>query len=380
MSRGTVVMVLTNDFVSDPRVEKEGLALASDGWDVTVIAWDRSQSLPASESRGPIRIERLGPAAPYGGGVRSILRFRAFWRRASARTLQLRPEVVHCHDLDTAPVGLAAIRRSRDQRPRLVLDFHELYRASRMVPQSGVTGALARPVVRALERRAIAAADAVVIANPGSVSAYDEYDARVKIVLVENAPEAELFRSRQRRGDSSEFRVCYVGQKRYADRLRDLMEAVQHDTRLSARLAGGGVAEAEVARLAAVYDRVEVSGPFTRDQAPGLYDGCDAVYAVYDAAVGNIQYATPVKALEGMAAGLPVIVNRGTWFSELVLDAGAGVAVTEGDVDQLAEVLVSLADDRDRAASMGANGRAIIDGGLNWDAAANRLIDAYRRL
>ena len=46
MSRPLVVMLLTNDFVSDPRVEKEAVALIGAGWDVTVLAWDRAGTAP----------------------------------------------------------------------------------------------------------------------------------------------------------------------------------------------------------------------------------------------------------------------------------------------------------------------------------------------
>ena len=280
-TRGSVVMLLTNDFVSDPRVEKEARALSADGWAVTVLAWDRSRSNPRVETRGPIRIERLGPAAPYGGGISSILKFRQFWANAVARVIELAPDVVHCHDLDTAPVGLTVRRRAGSQGPRMVLDFHELYRESKMVPQSGIVGRLAGVLVRRVERRAIAAAEFVVIANPGTMASYDAYAAHEKLVLVENAPDLTRFSVHgvQRAADDA-FRVCFIGQKRYTRGLYTLMEAIQRDTRLHALLAGGGVAEAEIAEAAARFDRVEAVGRLTLDEIPSYYERCDCVHAV----------------------------------------------------------------------------------------------------
>ncbi len=377
----SVVMLLTNDFVSDPRVEKEATALAEDGWAVTVLAWDRSQSHPAAEDRGPFRIERLGPAAPYGGGPRNITRFREFWRRATERAIELSPDVVHCHDLDTAPAGLAVLRRSATPRPKLVLDFHELYRESKMVPQTGITGAAAGVFVRSVERRAIAAADLVVVANPGSISAYSAHDMAGKTVLVENAPDLERFIPQpSHRAAENPLRVSFVGQKRYTRGLHTLMEAVQRDARFSALLAGGGVAEDEIARAATRFARVTTEGRVNYADIPRYYADADVVYAVYDAALGNVRTLFPVKVMEGMASAVPVIVSKGTWIAEYVLEHEIGLAVDEGDVDDVASALRLLADDPAVCKRMGERGRAVVESELNWKAAAGRLVSAYRNL
>jgi len=383
--RGSVVMLLTNDFVSDPRVEKEALALCDAGWSVTVLAWDRSQSHPASESRGPIRIERLGPAAPYGGGPKSLLKFREFWRRAALRTQELAPDVVHCHDLDTASAAMEVRRRTGLRGPHIVLDFHELYRESKMVPQTGIVGALAGIAVRRVERDAIAAASVVIVANPGTVGCYDEYSARDKMVLVENAPDLDRFSPKAASptaasAPSSAFRVCFIGQKRYTQGLYTLMEAVQRDERLSALLAGGGVAEAEIADAATRFERVEVVGRLRIEEIPAYYEQCDCVYAAYDAKLGNVRTLFPVKVMEGMACAVPVLVSRGTWIAEYVDEHGIGLAIDEADVDEVADALARLASDPALCEEMGRRGRYIVEAGLNWKAASSRLVAAYEAL
>lgn len=377
----SVVMLLTNDFVSDPRVEKEALALSDAGWVVTVLAWDRSQSHPATERRGPIRIERLGPAAPYGGGPKSLLKFREFWRRAAIRTQQLAPDVVHCHDLDTASAAMEVRRRTGTRGPHVVLDFHELYRESKMVPQSGIVGTLAAVAVRRVERDAIAAASVVIVANPGTVDSYDDYSARDKMVLVENAPDLDRFSPRPTLTEpSSAFRVCFIGQKRYTQGLYTLMEAVQRDDRLHALLAGGGVAETEIAEAATRFERVEVVGRLRIEEIPAHYEQCDCVYAAYDAKFGNVRTLFPVKVMEGMACAVPVLVSRGTWIADYVEEHGIGLAIDEADVDEVTAALSRLASDPKLCEDMGRRGRNIVEAGLNWKAASSRLIAAYDAL
>lgn len=372
-----VVMVVTNDAVSDPRVEKEGAALVAAGFEVIVLAWDRSGAAPAAEERLGLRIERLGPRASYGGGLRSLLRFRSFWAGASARALELEPTIVHCHDLDTAVVGMRVFR----DRPAttLVMDHHELYRETRMVPQRGLVGTLAKAFVDVLDRRAARAAALVVVSVPSFEDRYERW-APERVIVVENAPDADLFRPRATPRPDRPFTVGYIGQKRYAASLTMLMKIVQRHDDLAALLAGGGTAAEEVDRIAEKMSRVEVAGRFVYTELPAYYERCDAVFGVYDAEVGNIRAAFPVKVMEGMACGLPVVVNAGTWIGDYVMRHGIGIAVDGRDVAAVEAALVRLKDNPEDAAAMGARGRALVESGLSWRTVSERLVEAYRKL
>ncbi len=379
---GSVVMLLSNGLSSDPRVEKEASALAGAGRRVTVIAWDRSGELPPAEERSGFAIERLGPPAEHGAGLRNLGLYRAWWREAAARAVELRPDVVHCHDLDTAPAGLRAVRdagRAGGDAPKLVLDFHELYRESAMVPQAGIVGSLTKAAVRTLERRAIPRADAVIVANPGTVEYYRPLGATGRLVVVENAPDAEAFRpaaSRQERV----FTVGFAGQKRYMPPLFALLDAVRGSDELAAVLAGGGTGAAQLATAAQGVPRVEVSGPFRYADLPALYERFDAVYAVYETHLGNVRTLFPVKVMEGMACALPVVVAEGTWAGDYVVENRIGVAVPAGDAETLRGALLQLARDPEACAAMGARGRRLVEQGLNWAAASGRLLSTYERL
>lgn len=372
-------MLLSNGLASDPRVEKQAVALVGAGYDVTVLAWDRGGALPLREERDGFTIERFGPAALHGGGLRNVGRYREFWALATARAVELAPAAVHCHDLDTAPAGMRAVRAAT-VRPRLVLDFHELYRESNMVPQRGLVGFAARAAVRALERRALAAADVVLVANPGTLDYYRALGAGDKVVPIENAPDADVFRPAVGPRPDRPFTIGFAGQKRYMGGLATLMEVVRRTDGLAAVLAGGGTCADEVARLAAGIAGVEVSGPFAYADLPDLYARCDAVYAVYDVSLGNVRTLFPVKAMEAMACALPVIVAEGTWVGEYVSRNGVGVTVAPDDRESLAEAIEGLKGDAAAAAEMGRRGRSLIEAGLNWRAVSERLLQTYGRL
>lgn len=371
-----VVMLLTNDFVSDPRVEKEALALIAAGWEVTVLAWDRGGAGPASEERGCIRIERFGPRAVHGAGPRSLPLYRRFWQAAAERARALAPAVVHCHDMDTVPAGLRAVRGTP---AHLVCDFHELYRVSRVVPRSPAAGALVRAGIDLVERRAMARASLVILAWQGMADRYRSlFDGPV--VVVDNAPELARFSPDPRPREGRPFSVCYIGQKRYADILKLLVDVVDRHEDMVCLLAGGGVCAEEIARYASGKPRVRVIGRVAYDEIPSLYAGQDCVYALYDPAVGSARLAMPVKVMEAMACALPVLVSASTWVGEYVERERIGFAVDPNDATAVEQALVRLKDDPALGAEMGRRGRAIVEDHLNWEVASNRLAEAYETI
>ncbi|MCE5203444.1 MAG: glycosyltransferase family 4 protein [Actinomycetia bacterium] len=371
-----VVMVLSNDCVSDPRVEKEARVLASSGREVTIVAWDRSGAAPAREKRDGFVIERVGPQAAYGAGLRSLPLFARFWANATSRVLELEPDVVHCHDLDTAVVGMRV--RNRRDAVKVVLDFHELYRDASMVPQKGLVGIVARTLVDVLERRAVAHAALVFVANPGTMDHYQML-AGSRARAIPNAPDAEMFRPAESRPERL-FTVGYIGSKRYVKGLLALIDIVGRHEDMAALLAGGGVAERAVAQAAAGNGRIEVSGAFTYDETPSLYRRIDVSWVLYDAHLGNVRTSFPVKVMESMACGLPVIVYSGTWTGDFVERNGVGIAIDPDDPASGEEALLRLKDEPGLARAMGRRGRELIERELSWQHVSGTIVNAYETL
>ena len=371
-------MILSNGFSSDPRVAKEAAALLEVGHEITILAWDRSGSLPKREERDGVEIERIGPAAVHGAGLVNIWRFRAFWREAAGRAVELAPDVLHCHDLDTAPAGLRAARHI-GRSARVVLDLHEFYQESPMMPRPGRATPLLRAGADRLERRALARADLVIVVSPGMEERYRGLGVGDRMMVLHNAPDADLFRLHPgEREESGPFVLGYIGAKRQPEPLETLMRIVQRHPDMAVLLAGGGTSAERIERVAEGLERVEVSGPFSYEQAPGLYAKCHAVYAVYDPSFGNVRCAFPVKGGEAMACGLPLVANEGTWFGGYVEEHGIGVTVDALDPADIEAGIVRLKDDRGLAEEMGRRGRRLVESGLSWQAAAERLRKAYQ--
>ncbi|ACZ83406.1 D-inositol-3-phosphate glycosyltransferase [Streptosporangium roseum] len=89
---------------------------------------------------------------------------------------------------------------------------------------------------------------------------------------------------------------------------------------------------------------------------------------------------TPLKPVEAMALGKPVVLSDLPALSELVGSEGAGLLVPAGDPEALAEALAALRDDPARRAAMGEAGRAEVAAKRTWSRVAETYRDIYRSL
>lgn len=89
-------------------------------------------------------------------------------------------------------------------------------------------------------------------------------------------------------------------------------------------------------------------------------------------------YATPLKPFEYMSTGLPVVAIRGTWWGDLIEDAGAGIAV-EYDSVEFADGVLKLLDSEDWD-SYSSRALKLVREKYNWDVIGRELLEVYRGL
>ncbi|SDH99040.1 Glycosyltransferase involved in cell wall bisynthesis [Sinosporangium album] len=85
---------------------------------------------------------------------------------------------------------------------------------------------------------------------------------------------------------------------------------------------------------------------------------------------------TPLKPVEAMALGKPVVLSDLPALSELVGSDGAGLLVPPGDPAAFADALAELSEDPARRAAMGEAGRAEVAAKRTW----SRIAETYREI
>lgn len=131
---------------------------------------------------------------------------------------------------------------------------------------------------------------------------------------------------------------------------------------LDARLCvvGDGVARAGLqqrAEAAGLGGHAVFPGRVPRVRAVGYHRALD-VFALPRRDLRVCRYVSPLKPVEAMACGRPVVASDLPVLAELVRDPGSGLLTEPGDASGLAAALASLAGDRERMAALGAAGKA----------------------
>ncbi|HTU08228.1 MAG TPA: glycosyltransferase family 4 protein, partial [Trebonia sp.] len=92
------------------------------------------------------------------------------------------------------------------------------------------------------------------------------------------------------------------------------------------------------------------------------------------------QLVTPLKPVEAMASGLPVVVSSVRALGELVRDTVTGLLVPPLDPGALADALQLLLDSPELRRKLGDNAREAVARDRTWEQNAARYRDAYARL
>ena len=376
MSR-RVVMLVSNACAPDRRVLREARALAERCHQVRVIAWDRQGRYPTRETFDRVEIERIAVRSAYGTGLRRLAQWPAYARRALARLHQEDWHAVHCHDLDTLPIGYAYCRR---RSIPLVFDAHESY-PDLIAPQ--VPG-WAVAVVRWMERFLVRRVDALVTVGDLLADHYRRWAAWV--VVVRNcqpfapAPSEPAPQRSEWGLQDAELVVCYVGGFTRGRVILPLIEAVVADPSVGLVLVGEGPQAQALMNAIGDSSRVAYLGPrVPADQVVNIMKAADVVYYGLRSDFPNNCFSSPNALYSALAAGRPLLTTDVGEISHIVRAEGCGLILPEPTVEALGSALAELREPEARAA-MAQRALRAGETKYNWAAAEAALLELYRGL
>jgi glycosyltransferase involved in cell wall biosynthesis len=240
------------------------------------------------------------------------------------------------------------------------------------------------------EQACFEAADAIV--TPGGVTRKYLVERRGvsphKVHVVANGVDLNEFHPRPRNREAG-IRLIYFGTLSSWQGVEIAIRAVAQvqplaPATLSIVGPGSGRQRGALVALATklgIRERIAVLPPVSRTELNLLLGDADAVLAPLALNDRNVvQGCCPLKVLEGMAAGLPVIASDLCAVRELGSDGVHFVLVKPGSVDQLAGAIVRLRSDRDLAMRIGRNARAHVAANYSWQRSGAALISIYQDL
>jgi glycosyltransferase involved in cell wall biosynthesis len=362
-------MVVSNDVVHDSRVLKEARALRAAGHTVTFIGWDRTGREAASKVWDGFDIHLVRTEGLMRLAGKDLLRNPIWWRRAERIARSLAFDVVHCHDLDTLPIG---IRLKEVAGTPIVYDAHEVfgYMIETDVP---------RPIVDyvfRMERRLAPRADSIISVN----EAVKEYIDRVSgqdSVVVRNCHDLVIDAYRPPPGPP--FTVIYLGTLHISRFILQAIDVVGEMPDVRLVLGGSKKLTPIVKERCSRHANTPFLGVVPNEQVLPMTLESHAVLAMLDPAHHISKVGISNKMFEAMVTGRPCIVTEGLLMAEIVEREDCGLIVPYTNPG-FRGALERLRDEPDLAERLGRHGLEAAKREYNWGAEQTRLVHVYEKL
>lgn len=371
----TVCIARSNPVAPDPRVEKIARSLHQEGYQVAIIAWDRSAQLPAETLDPAYSIRRLAIQAAYGNGLGNLpalLRWQAGLLMWLARH-RGEFDVIHACDFDTI---LAALACKILWGKRVVYDIFDFY-----ADHLRRTPALLKKLIRRVDTWAIGQADGVILVDDSRRQQIAGSEPK-RLIAVYNSPEdrRELYKHLAPDPDRSGLRIAYVGLLQVERGIFEMIHVLANHPDWHLDLAGFGGDEAAILDQIRDMPNITWHGRVDYDRALQISAAADVLFATYDPRIENHRYSSANKVFEGMMLGKPVIAARGTNMDQLILDANCGLVVNYGVESELDSALSLLACDPGLRLEKGENARSAYERIYRWENMQLRLKRLYREV
>jgi glycosyltransferase involved in cell wall biosynthesis len=374
MKKNCVIFLRSNPVAPEPRVEKAAEALFLNGYDVIILAWDRTCSFPIDEIREYAVIHRFLLIAPFGSGLKNILNllkwnfyiFSFLYRNRKSY------QIIHACDFDT--IFPALINKFLFKK-KVIYDIFDFYADSReIVPR------FLREFIRKIDMWAIGKADAVILADE-SRKVQISGSCPKKIEYIYNSPEELLNNNITSYNNNYALKIAYVGILFKVRGLFEMLETIEKHPEWSLTLAGFGGDEDSISEYARKLPNVKFYGTIPYNDALKLYSEADVMFATYDPSLPNHRYSSPNKLFEAMMLGKPIIVCKGTGMDTIVEKYNLGFVVTYGDTHQLERVLKEIsAWDSNFKEQFKGKVNSVYENLFSWKIMLERLINLYRDL
>ena len=373
----TILMLLTNAYDPDQRVRQEALALIGMGCRVRLLAWDRDRKAPAAECMEGVEVERVFLTSTHGRGATQIFFYACLYLKMLWRGMRTSFDVVHCHDLDTLPLGFLL---GKLKRKPIVYDAHESFPD---MLEGSVPRAMQRALV-GLENFFIRRIDLLITVGEKLRRYFAERGARRSVVVGNWKRLSDFSRTGQQNlvvrrqlgiPDGAMAIVC-ITQLLKDRKIEELLAAIEDRPDVYVILGGKGILKDWIVQSAADNPRIRFVGFVSGKQIADYTCAADVVYYGFDPQNPNARFSAPNKLYEALAAGRPLITGDFGEIADVVREADCGIVVPDYSAEEINRALVAL-EDTELRRLMSTNARCFGRASMNWAKGEETLRQEY---
>lgn len=396
-----VVMLVVSNVRVDPRVQKAARAAVDKGFRVTVVAPSHPEALPA-----PVDLS-WGPGIEFAFpriATPALINHHYPWLFDPdfyRFCLRYRNVLLHCHDVNTALMGL---RLARETGSVCIADFHEWFSENvqwspwrkTYVPN----GWFKRAVMRRAEKVCMRDAGEMITVCDGIARQLEQLQPRERVHVVRNIPdlsapagESGAVPDVRRAIGASEgdFVLLWQGGVGPSRMLEPVIEALARVPGTVFAVRGPGLEDGsfyrgyyeELAARHGVQSRLRLLPPVPSTQVVAAAAGADAGIWTSPSYCKSFYYALPNKLFEYLAAGLPVLVPEFPEAANLVRRYGVGLSFDPYSPASIAQAIARLKDDHEARRAMAGQAAcalADMDAAREWARVGDLYQSVYQRM
>ena len=296
-------------------------------------------------------------------------------KKVFEKAKELDSDIYHFHDPELIPVGLKLKRLGK----KVIFDIHE------DVPKQIKAKVYMNPLLRGMisklyesyENLTCKKFDALIVPTPLLKDKFRSLHANV--VQITNYPIVkELINNTP--WEMRKNRICHIGSLAQTRGIKELVESLEK-SKVSLDLCGDfrpKSLEYELKKTEA-WKYVSFHGFISRNKVKEVLSRVKIGIVTLHPTKSYLE-AIPVKMFEYMAAGIPIIASDFKLYRELLKGYDCALFVDPLNSDAIAEAVVSLLEDDNRAYLMGESGKKAVLEKFNWTEEETKLLNLYKGL
>lgn len=308
--------------------------LASTGYEVHIIEWDREDSKPRTEIEKGILFNRLRLKAGYGLAAFHLVPVWIVF--AFIQIVVGNYRIVQPQNLDCLIPTFLATLLGRDTRIVYDLaDFYGDYVADIPIVNSACV---------MLERVLIRNVDVAILVSERQTLQVRRQNLPEKVILFYNMPTLDSCKlDLKDRKPVSTFSLFYAGILS-VDRVNLLLNVAQaiEGLRASLVVAGFGASEHSIRQLSLVNKQVVFLGKLDHEKVMEFTKTSDIALLPYNPTRLNNRIGLPNKFFESMGCGTLMLVQRDTYIGEIVEREGIGIVIDFTNLEEIRRVVESV--------------------------------------